>query len=157
MQEINKKYYHFDILDDISKILFIFNNADPYTCRLTTAYTDPFVHGLQTGYIHLINLITVIDHFRVLLCLCFENESKCETFHIKLRSVCSFIFVQIKVIFIRMFSLIDSLWNRGTRELGNGLFSYIILAIFSIVLLGNTMYSNGNIKMNCCCCCCLNS
>ena len=31
--------------------------------------------------------------------------------------------MQLKVIFIRMVSHLDSLWNRGTRELGNGLFS----------------------------------
>ena len=36
-------------------------------------------------------------------------------------SACSFIFMQIKVIFITMVSHLDSLWNRGTRELGNGL------------------------------------
>ena len=29
--------------------------------------------------------------------------------------------MQLKVIFIRMVSHLDSLWNRGTRELGNGL------------------------------------
>ena len=40
----------------------------------------------------------------------------------KLFSACSFISIQIKVIFIRMVSHFDSLWNRGTRELGNGLF-----------------------------------
>ena len=33
----------------------------------------------------------------------------------------SFFFMQIKVIFIRMVSHLDSLWNRGARELGNGL------------------------------------
>ena len=38
-------------------------------------------------------------------------------------SACSFIFMQIKVIFINMVSHLDSLWNRGTRELGNGLLS----------------------------------
>ena len=43
------------------------------------------------------------------------------TFHVKMRSACSFIFMQIKVIFIRMVSHFDSLWNRGTRELENGL------------------------------------
>ena len=37
-------------------------------------------------------------------------------------SAFSFIFMQIKVIFIRMVPHLDSLWNRGTRELGNGLF-----------------------------------
>ena len=36
-------------------------------------------------------------------------------------SACSFIFMQIKVIFIRMVSHLDSLWNRGTRELGSDL------------------------------------
>ena len=36
-------------------------------------------------------------------------------------SPCSFIFMQIKVIFITMVSHLDSLWHRGTRELGNGL------------------------------------
>ena len=51
----------------------------------------------------------------------FQNQSKCETFHMKMSSACSFIFMQIKVIFIRMVSHLDSLWNRGTRELGNGL------------------------------------
>ena len=52
----------------------------------------------------------------------FQNESKCETFHMKVSFACSFIFMQIKVIFIRMVSHLDSFWNRGTRELGNGLF-----------------------------------
>ena len=32
----------------------------------------------------------------------FQNESKCETFLMKMSSACSFIFMQIKVIFIRM-------------------------------------------------------
>ncbi len=36
-------------------------------------------------------------------------------------SACRFIFMQIKVIFIRMVSHLDLLWNRGTRELENGL------------------------------------
>ena len=49
----------------------------------------------------------------------FQNESKCETFHMKMSSACSFIFMQIKVIFVRMVSHLDSLWNRGTWELGN--------------------------------------
>ena len=53
----------------------------------------------------------------------FQNESKCEIFHTKMSSACSFIFMQIKVIFIRMVSHLDSLWNRGTRELRNGLFT----------------------------------
>ena len=50
----------------------------------------------------------------------FQNESKCETFHMKMCSACSFIFLQIKVIFRRKVSHLDSLWN---RELRNWLFS----------------------------------
>ena len=52
----------------------------------------------------------------------FQNESNGETFHMKMSSACSFIFIQIKVIFIRMVSHLEWLWNRGTRKLGNGLF-----------------------------------
>ena len=39
----------------------------------------------------------------------FQNKSKCETFHMNMSSACSFIFMQIKVIFIRMVSHLDSL------------------------------------------------
>ena len=48
----------------------------------------------------------------------FRNKSKCETIHMKMSSTCSFIFMQIKVIFIRMVSHLDSIWNRhkGTRK-----------------------------------------
>ena len=50
----------------------------------------------------------------------FRNESTCETFHMKMSSACGFIFMQIKVIFIRMVSHLNSLWDRSTRVLGNG-------------------------------------
>ena len=60
-------------------------------------------------------------HFPSSLVPLFQNESKCKTFHMNMSSACSFIFMQIKVIFIRMVSHLDSFWNRGTRELGNGL------------------------------------
>ena len=53
----------------------------------------------------------------------FQNESKCESFHMKMSSACSFIFMHIEVIFIRMVSHLDSLWNTGARELGNSLFN----------------------------------
>ena len=46
----------------------------------------------------------------------FQNESKCETFHMKMSSACSFIFMQIKFIFIRIVSPLDSLWNRSSGE-----------------------------------------
>ena len=51
----------------------------------------------------------------------FQNEYKCETFHIK-RVLHAVSFSCKSVIFIRIVSHLDSLWNRGTRELGNGLF-----------------------------------
>ena len=43
----------------------------------------------------------------------FEKESKCETFHMKMSSVCKLIFMQskcpVKVIFITMVSLLGSI------------------------------------------------
>ena len=63
--------------------------------------------------------------FPILLGLFFKTSlsakqgSWCKSFHMKMSSACSFIFMQIKVIFIRMVSHLDSLWNRGTREPGN--------------------------------------
>ena len=44
-----------------------------------------------------------------------------ETFHVKMSSACRFLFMQIKVIFIRMVLPLDSLWDGGTKELRNGL------------------------------------
>ena len=46
----------------------------------------------------------LIGHFRVLLYLCFKTSLSA-----KLSSACSFIFMQIKVVFIRMVSHLDSL------------------------------------------------
>ena len=39
----------------------------------------------------------------------FQNESKCETSHMKMSSACIFIFMQIKVIFIRKVSHLEFL------------------------------------------------
>ena len=53
---------------------------------------------------------SLVSHFRVLLHVSmFQSESKCETFHMKMSSACSFIFMQIKVIFTRMVLHLDSL------------------------------------------------
>ena len=60
-----------------------------------------------------------IGHFRVLLSLCFKTSVSSKPFLWKWVRHKSFIFMQIKVIFIRMVSKLDSLWNRGARELGN--------------------------------------
>ena len=49
----------------------------------------------------------------------FQNESKCETFHMKMSSACSFIIMQIKVIlhknsFAKRLALKQ--WHKGTRK-----------------------------------------
>ena len=64
----------------------------------------------------------------------FQNESKCETFYMKMSFTCRFIFMLIKVIFIRMVSHLDSLWNRGTGELGIGVFMTLTLFKYLILL-----------------------
>ena len=53
----------------------------------------------------------------------YQDESKCETSHMQISSTYRFIFMQIKVIFIRIVSHVDSFWNRGTGQLGIGVFS----------------------------------
>ena len=52
----------------------------------------------------------------------FQNESKCETFHMKMSFTHKSIRMQIILIFIWKISHLDSVWNRGRRQLGNGLF-----------------------------------
>ena len=55
----------------------------------------------------------------------FQNESKCETFHMKMSSACGFIFMQIKVIFTRMVRT----QTRFEREAqGNQQMAYCLLA-----------------------------
>ena len=82
---------------------------------------------LITNYIHYFEISRYLTNrpFPSSLEPLFQNESKCETFYMKMSSACSFIFMEIKAIFIRMVSHLDSLWNRGTRELGNGLLFYV--------------------------------
>ena len=65
-------------------------------------------------------------HFRVLLCLFFKTSLSAKPFMWKwLLHAVSFSWKS--VIFIRMVSHLDSLWNRGTRELGNGLFMNLVV------------------------------
>ena len=52
----------------------------------------------------------------------FQSESKCETFLMKMTLICMKMKLHAELIFIWKVSPLDSLWNRGTRELGNGLF-----------------------------------
>ena len=49
----------------------------------------------------------------------FQSDSKCKTFHIKMSSA-----------YRKMVSHLDSLWNWGTRELGNGLFWFLFVDFY---------------------------
>ena len=52
----------------------------------------------------------------------FQNESNCKTFLMKMSSACmQFHFHANQSHFHKNDFALDSLWNRGTRELGNGL------------------------------------
>ena len=51
----------------------------------------------------------------------FQSESKCETILIKVTFICMKKKLREELIFIWKVSHLDSLWNRGTRELGTGL------------------------------------
>ena len=50
----------------------------------------------------------------------FQSESKCETILVKMTLVCMKMKLQAELIFIWKVSHLDSFWNRGTRDLGNG-------------------------------------
>ena len=52
----------------------------------------------------------------------FQNESKCETILMKTNWICMKMNLQADLISIRMVSHLDLFSNRGTRELGNGVF-----------------------------------
>ena len=51
----------------------------------------------------------------------FQSESKCETIVMKMTLICMRMNLHAELIFIWKVSHLDSFWNRGTRELGNGL------------------------------------
>ena len=52
----------------------------------------------------------------------FQSESKCETILMKMTLICMKMKLHAELIFIWKVSHLDLFWNRGTRELGNGLF-----------------------------------
>ena len=54
----------------------------------------------------------------------FQSESQCETILMKMTLICMKMKLHAEPIFIWKVSHLDSLWNRGTRELGNGLFDW---------------------------------
>ena len=53
----------------------------------------------------------------------FQNESKCETILMKMTLICTKMKLHAELILIWKASHLDSFWNRGTRELRNGLLS----------------------------------
>ena len=57
----------------------------------------------------------------------FQVESKCETILMKMTFICMKMKLHAELIFIWKVSHLDSLWNRGTRELENGLFNPFVI------------------------------
>ena len=93
-----------------------------YRCYLTTRghpqnlYIFPIIvflalsfQDLTTEFGSLCKLSAYKQAISEFSCALFQNESKYETFYMKMSSACSLIFVQIKVIFIRIISHLDSL------------------------------------------------
>ena len=58
----------------------------------------------------------------------FQNESKCKTILMNMSLICMKMKLHAEPIFIWKVSHLDSFWNRGTRELGNGLLDSISLS-----------------------------
>ena len=56
----------------------------------------------------------------------FQSESKCETILLKMTLICMKMKLHAELIFIWKVSHLDSFWNSGTRELGNGLLTKIV-------------------------------
>ena len=70
-------------------------------------------------------LMPSINHFRNSLVPLFQGESKCETILMKMTLICMKMKLHAELIFVWKVSHLDSLWNRGTRELVNGLLCVI--------------------------------
>ena len=70
---------------------------------------EPSKHDVHFSKILFKHFISCNRAFPSSLVPLFQSESKCETFHMKMSSARSFFFMQIKVIFIRMVSHLDSL------------------------------------------------
>ena len=65
-----------------------------------------------------------------------QNESSCKTFDMKMSLICMKRDVQVKHIFIRIVSHLDSFWHRGKQELVNGLLNFA-------VAVGKAYWSNN--------------
>ena len=49
--KINIKYPYFNSFDHNSKIIFLFNNVDPFVCRLTSSFVSQTLHFRQEALI----------------------------------------------------------------------------------------------------------
>ena len=99
------------------------NRTVPYHSFTRTSFSnrDPKMQccGRETVLVRFAIFINI--SFPSSLVPLFQNESKCETFHIKMTEFCMQFHshgIQSKGVV----SHLDLLWNRGTRYLGNGLF-----------------------------------
>ena len=85
-----------------SEIILVISNrtraARSFDFEITRMISDQIA-------LHSVQLPLFISGIRCL----FQYESKCEALHIKMISACSFVFMQIKDIFIRIVSHLDSL------------------------------------------------
>ena len=90
---------------------------------LKSAYTE--LHRLKLKMLHDSDWLFAesIGHFPSSLVPLFQSESKCETILMKMTLICMRMKLHAELIYIWKVSHLDSFWNRGTRELGNGLFS----------------------------------
>ena len=61
----------------------------------------------------------------------FQSESKCETILMKMTLICTRMKLHAELTFIWKVSHLDSFWNRGTRELGNGLLARAVASCIS--------------------------
>lgn len=111
-QEILKKF-----------LLFVLHKCFAHLVVLNPNYCKVFSFESQTPheYRRKLLLASLIGHFRAVLCLCIKT-SPCETIRTEMSSAYRFILMQTKLIFIWEVLQKDSLWYRGVRELGNGLF-----------------------------------
>ena len=71
----------------------------------------------------------------------FQSESKCETILKKMTFICMKKKLRAELIFIWKVSHFNSVWKRGTRELGKGLF----LVHFFAVLCKTTTWNNQSL------------
>ena len=94
----------------------------------------------------------VLGHFRIVLCLFFKARPRAKPFIWKwVFSACEW-----KLIFIWKAMHQDSLWERGTRQLGNGQLLWLFLPLLFIYLTANSaliqtanIYPNATVRASC--------